>query len=156
MAAFGLAGIAAGALRIDRLSDRTSAGASSGRVAAALLIDEETRVIIAALDNPQMTEAWIVKTLRSEKAPQTFVELVCRHRKWSLREEVRLALLRNANTPLGRILHIAQSLPTSALRDALRDAPLKASVKMYLFKELEERTGAKARDTRNQKPETSP
>lgn len=129
---------------------------SSGRVAAALLIDEETRVIIAALDNPQMTEAWIVKTLRSEKAPQTFVELVCRHRKWSLREEVRLALLRNANTPLGRILHIAQSLSTSALRDALRDAPLKASVKMYLFKELEERTGAKTRETRNHKPETSP
>ncbi|MGH9554333.1 MAG: hypothetical protein ACRD2Y_00790 [Terriglobales bacterium] len=121
----------------------TLAKQSSGRVAAALLMDEETRVIIAALDNPQMTEAWIVKTLRSEKAPQTFVELVCRHRKWSLREEVRLALLRNVNTPLGRILQIAQSLPTAALRDALRDAPLKASVKMYLFKELEDRTGAK-------------
>ncbi len=124
---------------------------SSGRVAAALLVDEETRVIIAALDNPRMTEAWIVKTLRSERAPQTFVELVCRHRKWSLREEVRLALLRNVNTPLGRILHIAQSLPTSSLRDALRDAPLKASVKMYLFKELEVRTGAKPKG-----PQTSP
>ncbi|MGH9602069.1 MAG: hypothetical protein ACRD24_06730, partial [Terriglobales bacterium] len=100
--------------------------------------------------------AWIVKTLRSEKAPQTFVELVCRHRKWSLREEVRLALLRNVNTPLGRILQIAQSLSTASLRDALRDAPLKASVKMYLFKELEARTGGKARETRNEKPETSP
>jgi len=116
---------------------------SSGRVAAALLVDEETRVIIAALDNPRMTEAWIVQTLRKETAPQTFVELVCRHRKWSVREEVRLALLRNVNTPLGRILQIAQSLPTAALRDALRDAPLKASVKMYLFKELEVRTGGK-------------
>jgi hypothetical protein len=57
---------------------------------------------------------------------------------------VRLALLRNVNTPLGRILQIAQSLPTSALRDALRDAPLKASVKMYLFKELEARTAKAA------------
>ncbi len=134
-------------MRLDTIAsgERLSlAKQSSGRVAAALLMDEETRVIIAALDNPQMTEAWIVKTLRSEKAPQTFVELVCRHRKWSLREEVRLALLRNPNTPLGRILQIAQSLPTSALRDALRDAPLKASVKMYLFKELEERTGVRA------------
>ncbi len=131
-------------MRLDTIAsgERLSlAKQSSGRVAAALLVDEETRVIMAALDNPQMTEAWIVKTLRNESAPQTFVELVCRHRKWSLREEVRLALLRNPNTPLGRILHIAQSLPTSALREALRDAPLKASVKMYLFKELETRTG---------------
>ncbi|MGH9509104.1 MAG: hypothetical protein ACRD2M_04140, partial [Terriglobales bacterium] len=143
-------------MRLDTIAsgERLSlAKQSSGRVAAALLVDEETRVIIAALDNPQMTEAWIVKTLRSEKAPQTLVELVCRHRKWSVREEVRLALLRNVNTPLGRILQIAQSLPTSALRDALRDAPLKASVKMYLFKELEARTG-KTRDTRNEKPGT--
>jgi hypothetical protein len=144
-------------MRLDTIAsgERLSlARQSSGRVAAALLIDEETRVIMAALDNPQMTEAWIVKTLRNESAPQTFVELVCRHRKWSLREEVRLALLRNANTPLGRILQIAQSLPTAALRDALRDAPLKASVKMYLFKELEVRTGERARETRNEKPET--
>ncbi|MCI0353689.1 MAG: hypothetical protein L0099_01430 [Acidobacteria bacterium] len=145
-------------LRLDTIAsgERLSlAKQSSGRVAAALLLDEESRVIIAALDNPQMTEAWIVKTLRNERAPQTFVELVCRHRKWSLREEVRLALLRNAITPLGRILQIAQSLPTAALRDALRDAPLKASVKMYLFKELDARTG-KALETRNEKPKTSP
>jgi len=117
----------------------TLARRASTRVAAQLLLDPETRVILAALDNPYLTEAWIVKTLLNEKAPQTFVEAVCKHSKWPLRREVQMALLRNDKTPLARVLYFSQMLPTHVLKDTLRHSRLSASVKMYLFKELEQR-----------------
>ena len=117
----------------------TLARRASGKVAAALLLDPETRVIHAALDNPYLTEAWIVKALLNEKAPQAFVEGVCRHSKWPVRREVQMALLRNDKTPLARVLSYAQVLPTHVLKDTLRHSRLTASVKMYLFKELEVR-----------------
>ena len=134
-------------LRLEQVSPgerMTLARRASTRVAAALLLDPETRVITAALDNPYLTEAWIVKTLMNEKAPQTFVEAVCKHSKWPVRREVQMALLRNDKTPLARVLYFSQMLPTHVLKDTLRHSRLSASVKMYLFKELELRAAKKA------------
>lgn len=134
-------------LRLEQVSpgERLAlAKRASTRVAAALLLDPETRVILAALDNPYLTEAWIVKTLMSEKAPQAFVDALCRHAKWSVRRQVQMALLRNEKTPLARVLYFAQMLPTHVLKDTLRHSRLSASVKMYLFKELAERAARQA------------
>ncbi len=116
---------------------------ASGKVAAALLLDAEARVIEAALVNPQMTEAWIVKALMKDEPPQALVEQVARHPKWSLRREVQLALLRNDKTPLARVLQFAQQMPSGALRDILKHSRLTASLKMYLLKELDDRAKAK-------------
>ena len=105
---------------------------ASGRVAAALL-------------NPQMTEAWIVKGLMADDPPQNFVDLVCRHPKWSLRREIQLTLLRNDKTPLVRVLYFAKGFPSTVLRDALKHFRLSATVKMHLIKELQDREAAEAR-----------
>ncbi len=115
---------------------------ASGRVAAALLLDPESRIIEAALVNPQMTEAWIVKAVMAEEQPQALINQVARHPKWSVRREVQLALLRNDKTPLARVLYFAQNLPTAVLRDILKHSRLTASVKMYLLKELDDRAKA--------------
>ncbi len=122
----------------------TLAKRASARVAAALLLDKDERVIEAALSNPFMTEAWIVKTLGHEDATQTFIEQVCRHSKWSLRKDIHIALLRNANTPLARAIQFAHALPSHVLRDVLRHSALHAATKMYLLKELEEREKKRA------------
>jgi hypothetical protein len=84
-----------------------------------------------------------VKSLLNEKAPQAFVDSVCRHSKWPLRREIQMALLRNDKTPLARVLYFSQMLPTHVLKDTLRCSRLSASVKMYLFKELELRAAKK-------------
>ena len=125
---------------------------ASGRVAAALLMDPEPRIIEAALLNPQMTEAWIVKGLMSDDPPQSFVEMVCRHPKWSVRREIQLSLLRNDKTPLARVLYFAKGFPSTVLRDALKHFRLSATVKMHLIKELQDRETAEAR----RKPAASP
>jgi hypothetical protein len=117
----------------------TLAKRGSTRVAAALLGDSEARVMHAALENPYMTEAWIVKALLRDDAPVPLVHAVCRHSKWSLRRDVQIALLRNDKTPLARALAFADNLPSQVLRDVLHHSRLEVNVKTYLLALLERR-----------------
>jgi hypothetical protein len=114
----------------------------STRIAATLLADSEERVMHAALENPYMTEAWIVKALMRDHAPAPLVHAVCRHPKWSLRLDVQIALLRNDKTPLARAVAFAEKLPSQVLRDVLHHARLEANVKVYLLALLDRRTNA--------------
>jgi hypothetical protein len=121
----------------------TLAKRGPGRLAGALLLDPEPRVVEAALENPQLTEALVVKALTKERTPQALADLVCRHSKWSLRREVQRALLCHACTPLGRVLVFAHSLPTQASREIMRQSRMSANVRAHLMKELESRAAAK-------------
>ncbi len=117
---------------------------ASARVAGALLVDPEVRVIHAALENSRLTEASVIKALMRRKAPAAFVEAVCRHPKWSLRREIRIALLRNAKTTLARALEFARSLPPALVREILQGSRLPANLKSCLLKDqvrLGERPG---------------
>ena len=128
--------------RIGKLSagERlTLARRASGKVAAALLFDPERRTIEAALDNPYLTETLVVKRLMMENGPQSLVEAICAHTKWSVRRDIRAALIRHPKTPLGRVLVYARSLPSYMLRDVLTHARVDASVKIYLLQELHQR-----------------
>ncbi len=121
------------------LGERISlARRSSTLVAAALLIDKELRVWQAALENPRLSEAAIVKALQG-RATAAFVEAVCHHAKWSMRHEVRIALLRNQHTPLARAVEFARALPPSQLRDVLFASRLPERTKAYLRRALETR-----------------
>ena len=111
----------------------------STRIAAALLLDAEARVIEAALHNPYMTERWIVKAVLDDDAPQALIDALCRDPKWSLRREVRAALLRNEKTPLARVVAFAESMSSMALREILLHSRLPRNVKEYLQKILEQR-----------------
>src|SRR5215472_7855558 len=54
---------------------------SSPAVAGALLFDPERRVMEAALHNPHMTEAAIVRALMKDDAPQHLIDTVCHDSK---------------------------------------------------------------------------
>ncbi|HUK25726.1 MAG TPA: hypothetical protein VLV49_14180 [Terriglobales bacterium] len=110
---------------------------ASGRVAAELLLDPEARVIHTALDNPRLTEAAVFKALMKAEAPAGLVLAVCNHAKWSLRREVRIALLRNENTPLARALELARSLPAALVREVLRASRLPENIKAHLLEEMD-------------------
>jgi hypothetical protein len=112
---------------------------ASGGVAAALLRDPERRIIEAALSNPQMTEVSIIRVLMKEDTPGALVDLVSNHPKWSLRRDIRLALLRNDKISMAKAIFFAQSLPSVALRDVLRHSRLSPNVREYLLRVLEER-----------------
>ena len=114
----------------------TLAHRASGRVAAELLSDSEPRVVHAALENPRITEGHIVKAVMRSDATPVLVHAVCQHVKWSLRREVRIALLRNQHTPMARAFDFARSLPVAVVRDILHGSHLPANIKEYLLKGL--------------------
>jgi hypothetical protein len=136
---------AAGELLITRLASITLgerialARRSSANVAAALLLDKESRVWQTALENPRITEAAVVKALRSLHVTPRFVEAICRHAKWSLRPEIRIALLGSPHTPLARALEFARRLPPAQLRDILHTSRLPEKIKSYLRKDAQSR-----------------
>ena len=125
--------------RLDSISSGerlTLARQSSSRVAAALLFDPEPRIVEAALMNPRLTEPWIVRSLMRSEAGMLLIDLICKHPKWSLRREIQTAILRNVNTPFGRILQIAPQLPPRIVRDVLKTAKLSPEVQSYLERML--------------------
>lgn len=113
----------------------------SGRVAAALLLDHEERVMRAALLNSQMTEALIVKALRAGERTELLVTALCHHEKWARRNDIKMALLANENTPFARVLQFAHELPVKILKEVLVNSRLSANVKSYLHSVIEERRG---------------
>lgn len=112
----------------------TLAKNGSGAIASALLLDKWDRVIEAALENPRLTEQWIIKALGADKAPELLIDRVARHKKWSLRREVQLALLKNPQTPMARVLQLCPVVPVRELQELLRTARLSPEVQSYLEK----------------------
>lgn len=114
----------------------TLARRGSSAIAAALLLDKETQVFQAALNNGRLTEAAVVKAITRAGARAAFVETVCRHAKWSTCREVQFALLRNRHTPLTRALDFARFLPAPLVRDVLHVSRLPEKIKQQLREEL--------------------
>jgi len=108
--------------RLESLSlgERISlARRAAGRVVGALLHDPETRVIHAALENPRLTEGLVVRALMKNGASAALVLAVCEHPKWSLRYEIRVALLRNEKTPVRFAQEFAETLSSTTLNKRL-------------------------------------
>ncbi|HEY1800841.1 MAG TPA: hypothetical protein VGG46_07895 [Terriglobales bacterium] len=114
----------------------TLARRASGRVAGELLLDAESRVMLAALENSRLTEAPIIKALMQWNASPALVHAVCHHVKWSLRREVRIALLRSPHTPMAKAVEFARGVPIPLLREILQNSRLPQDVKAYLLREL--------------------
>jgi len=107
---------------------------ASARVAGVLVLDPDPRIIRAALENPRMTEASIVRALTRSGVSSALVLAVCNHSKWSLRREIRIALLRNEKTPMGFALEFARTLPAAVLKEVLESSRLPQKVKNCLLK----------------------
>jgi hypothetical protein len=120
------------------LGERISlARRASTNVASALLLDKEARVWQTVLENPRLTEAAICRSLLRANATRALVEAICHDPKWSLRPEIRVALLRNEKTPFSRAQEFARRLPPAQLRDILHSSRLPEKIKDSLRKELE-------------------
>jgi hypothetical protein len=111
----------------------------SGRVAAALLQDKEMRVMRTALENARLTEAHVTQAILRAGSGAALIETLCHHPQWSLRREVRIALLRHEKTPMGRAMEFARGLPPSQLREILQNSRLPENIKAYLVRDISQR-----------------
>lgn len=136
--------MAAEQMLIDRLGTIPSgarfslAHRSSGRIAAALLLDPEDRIRQAALNNARMTEALVVKAITGPKATTALVRAVCDHPLWSARRDLRVALICNAKTPPSRSLEFARGFPVAYVRELLRSSHLPAGIQARILESLAE------------------
>jgi hypothetical protein len=125
--------------RMERLAvgERLSlAHRGSGRIAAALLSDPEVKVVHAALANRRLTESSIVRALARHDASAAFLEAVGQHPHWSLRRDVRVALLRNGKITMAQALVFARTLPPGQVREILQGSGLPAGLKADLLADL--------------------
>jgi hypothetical protein len=111
----------------------TLARRASGRVAGELLLDAETRVMQAAMENSRLTEAPVIKAILRWDASAALVQAACHHAKWSLRREIRVALLRSQHTPMARAIEFARGMPAPLLREILQSSRLPVEIRTYLL-----------------------
>ncbi len=143
----------------------TLARRASGRIAAALLLEVEsgdreidgkigkskaddkakpaatvaraTRVMQTALENPRLTEAFVINAVLHPAASPALVHAVAQHEKWSRRKEIRAALLRTEHLSLARALEFGQEIPAKRLHELLASSRLPAQIKdQFLRKNL--------------------
>jgi hypothetical protein len=117
----------------------TLARRGPARVAGALLASGHAQVLEIALDNPRLTEAQLLKVLWREKLPQAVVLTVANHRKWSQSYNVRLALVRNAGTPLSLVLGFLPQLTIADLRELAAPGVVPENLRKYLVAEVNRR-----------------
>ncbi len=125
--------------RLEKLTlgEKLSLGKrASGRVAGVSLNDPDSRVIDAALQNPRLTEASIVKAVTGRDVTTELIHKICEHPKWSLRHEVRIVLLQNRNTPLSKALEFTRSMPVEQARKIIEGSQHPEHAKHSLLEEL--------------------
>jgi len=114
----------------------------SGHVAAGLLVSEDSELIKAALDNPFLTEAHLLKVLSKDNLPPLVVETVAQDEKWSSRYVLRLTLVRNPLTPFYRVRAFLPDLAVKDLRDICADRRMPEQVRKYVLAHCAERLNA--------------
>jgi len=117
----------------------TLARRGPARVAGTLLADGHAKVIPVALDNPNVTEAQVLKVLSREKLTTALIPAISQHRKWSVSYNVRLALVRHPSSPLATILAYLPEITVSDLRELAAPGIVPESLRKYLQAEVQRR-----------------
>jgi hypothetical protein len=112
---------------------------SPARIAGALLADGQPAVVKAALSNPNLTEAQVLKVLARERLPLAVVQSIAQDPKWSHYYTVRIALLRKPSTTLTTVLAFLPELTVSDLRELAAPGILPENLRHYLQAEIARR-----------------
>jgi hypothetical protein len=112
------------------------------RVAGLLLAEGHPLVVPVALDNTHLTAAQILKVLAREGVPESVVQSIAHHRKWSCDYNVRLALVRNPATTLATALSFLPELTVSDLHELAAPGIVLEPLRKYLEAETQRRIRA--------------
>lgn len=108
---------------------------ASGKVAGALLLDGDAKVMQTALQNARLTEASVIQAVLRPEAKAPLIQAVAHHSKWCYRREVRIALLRTEHLSLAKAIEFTQGIHPALLRDILRSSKLPARIKELILRE---------------------
>jgi len=117
----------------------TLARRGPARVAGGLLAEGHAQILRVVLDNPNLTEAQILKALSREKIPLVVTQGIAGHKKWAHVYNIRLALARNPSSPLATILAYLPELTVSDLRELAAPGIVAENLRKYLQAEIHRR-----------------
>jgi hypothetical protein len=120
----------------------TLARRASGRIAGALLLDGEERIMRAALENARLTETYVVQAVAKREANAALVQTVSRHEKWSVRRDVQAALLRTEHLSQAQALAFSSEVSAGKLIEILQTSRLPEEIKNQLLQESSTRNAA--------------
>lgn len=117
----------------------TLARRAPARIAGSLLAEGNRPVVQAALGNPNLTEAQVLRVLSRDKVPAVVVQSIARHEKWSHIYNVRIALIRQPATTLTTVLAFLPELTVSDLDQLVAPGILPENLRHYLQAEIQRR-----------------
>lgn len=117
----------------------TLARRAPARIAGALLAQGHPPVVKAALANPNLTEAQVLRALSRDKLPPVVVHSISQDPTWSRTYNVRIALIRQPATTLTTILAFLPDLTISDLRELVAPGILPENLRHYLQAEIQRR-----------------
>jgi hypothetical protein len=96
-------------------------------------------IVNAALSNPNLTEAQVLRVLAKDKLAPIVTRSVAQHEKWSHMYNVRIALLRQPSTTLATVLAFLPELTVADLRALAAPGILPENLSHYLQAEIHSR-----------------
>jgi hypothetical protein len=117
----------------------TLARRGPARVAGAILAEGHAQAIKLALANAFLTESQVLKVLAKPGVPERSVAAIAQHPKWSCQYNVRMALVRNAHTPVPSVMAFLPNLTMRDLKEIATLEGLAPHLKKYIQQELARR-----------------
>jgi hypothetical protein len=117
----------------------TLARRGTPRIMGALLTDGSPESLPTVLDSPLLNEGHVLRALARVALPVRIVTAIADHAKWSHIYSVRLALLRNSQTPLPRVLALLPSITTPDLKILSQSSSVPAKALPHIRRELANR-----------------
>ncbi len=119
----------------------TLARRGPARVAGAVLAEGHPQVVKLALANSFLSESQVLKILAKAEVPERVIVAIAQHPKWSVRYNVRVALVRHPHTPVPALLGFLSDLTLRDLQDVAGLEHLTAHARKYVQQELARRAG---------------
>ncbi|MGC2329935.1 MAG: hypothetical protein WA581_00645 [Candidatus Acidiferrales bacterium] len=112
----------------------------SVRITGALLADGQPEIVSIVLESPFLNEGQVLKALSKITVPARVVAAIAESGRWSQHYSVRLALLRNPQAPLARVLSFLPGISTADLRILAESSSVPASLRPHIRRELANHT----------------
>ena len=119
----------------------TVARRATAAVAGEIIKGGDPRLVEICLSNPHLQEVAILQLLNSAAAGAETISMIGRHQKWQARPNLRLAMLRNPQTPEIWFVQFLPALRTPDVRNLLAAKRLNPRQKKLVEEELRRRGG---------------
>ncbi|WP_020676346.1 hypothetical protein [Geopsychrobacter electrodiphilus] len=119
----------------------TLARRATSTIVGELLKEGDARTVEACLNSPRLKEAAVFQLLTGPQATATTISMVARHSRWQQRPNLRMAILKNRQTPTVWFTLWLPTLTTPLLNQLLSSQRLSVQQKAQLRAELNKRGG---------------